>query len=157
LLDAMAAGGAEISPLMPPPVPMGELPTSARPGPRPLQGVRIAVTPRVDIVEHEPDVGDGYEAARAAAESLGAIVVEVDHPGWLSGMDLNTILLAEMIAHHVPYADRRDQYRASIRELLELGGDGIPSEVYLAAQERRAAHTVAWEAWFAEHGVDALL
>jgi len=157
LLDAMAAGGAEVTPLMPPPVPMGELATTARQGPRPLEGVRIAVTPRVQTVDLEPDVADGYEAAREAIAGLGATIVEVDDAGWLPGQDLNTILLAEMIAHHVPYADRRDLYRPSIRELLELGGDGIPSEVYLAAQERRAEHTAAWEAWFARHEVDALL
>ncbi|MBX5441506.1 MAG: amidase [Solirubrobacteraceae bacterium] len=157
LLQAMAEGGAETTPLMPPPAPMGELPTTARPGPRPLEGVRIAVTRRVETVDLEPDVADGYEAARDAVAALGATVVELDDAGWMSGQDLNTILLAEMVAHHVPYADRRDRYRPSIRELLELGGDGVPSEAYLAAQERRAAHTAAWEAWFAEHRVDAIL
>jgi aspartyl-tRNA(Asn)/glutamyl-tRNA(Gln) amidotransferase subunit A len=170
LLAVLADGGAQRTPLMPPPAPMGELALAPRSGARPLAGVRIAVTGRAEpgrpdafgrtpsgTLALEDEVAAGVAAARAAAEALGAEIVELDAAPDVSGADLNTILLAEMHAHHAPWSQRRADYRPSIRELLELGDPGISAADYLGAQERRAAVERGWAAWFAEHRVDALL
>ena len=158
LFNAMADGPPDTIPLAPPPAPLGALATAARGGDRPLAGLRFALTDRVGVIAVEDDLLEGLDATRAAAEALGAEVVELPNAGWQTGEDLNTILLGDMLAHHVPYLAARDRYRASIRELLELGEDpGVPIEAYVAAQMRRAELTAAWEAWFDEHRVDAIL
>jgi aspartyl-tRNA(Asn)/glutamyl-tRNA(Gln) amidotransferase subunit A len=158
LFNVMADGPPDTIPLSPPPAPLAPLPTTARGGDRPLSGMRVALTDRVDALEIEDDVLAGLRVARDAAEALGAEIVELEGAGWQTGADLNTILLGDMLAHHVPYGAARDRYRASIRELLELGVDpGVPIEAYVAAQMRRSGLTTAWEAWFAEHRVDAIL
>src|SRR5581483_134281 len=46
LLAAMAEDGPAITALFPPPAPLGELPLSARSGPRPLEGMTVALTDR---------------------------------------------------------------------------------------------------------------
>jgi aspartyl-tRNA(Asn)/glutamyl-tRNA(Gln) amidotransferase subunit A len=158
LFNVMAAGAPDTIPLSPPPATLEPVPTSAAGGDRPLAGRRIALTDRVDALTIDDDVLEGLDAARAAAEALGAEIVELPNAGWQTGEDLNTILLGDMVAHHVPYAAARDRYRASIRELLEIGDDGgVPVEAYVGAQMRRAELTAAWEAWFAEHRIDAVL
>jgi aspartyl-tRNA(Asn)/glutamyl-tRNA(Gln) amidotransferase subunit A len=170
LLAVLADGGGQATPLMPPPAPMGALGLTPRSGPRPLAGMRIALTGRAQpgpagaggrtpsgALAIEDEVAQGLERARAAAEALGATIVELDAPPDVSGDDLNVILLAEMHAHHAPHRERRAHYRPAIRELLELGDDAIPAAVYLGAQERRAAVERGWDAWFREHRIDALL
>jgi aspartyl-tRNA(Asn)/glutamyl-tRNA(Gln) amidotransferase subunit A len=170
LLAVLADGGAQETPLMPPTAAMGELATQPRAGSAPLTGLRIAVTGRSEAgpagaggrtpsgaLAIEDEVAAGLETAIAVARALGATIVELDAPADLSGHDLNLILLAEMHAHHAAHHGRREGYRASIRELLELGDDPIPAAVYLGAQERRAAVERRWHAWFAEHRIDALL
>jgi len=159
LLQAMAAGGPASSPLMPPPAEMGELPLTARAGGQPFAGLRIALTDRVDstFATVDPDVLDGLEAARRACERLGAEVVERPAAPDLSGLDLNAIFVAEMASYHARYAASIDLYRPAIRVLLELQSEFESARTYLDAQRRRAEMTAAWEGWFAEHRVDALL
>jgi aspartyl-tRNA(Asn)/glutamyl-tRNA(Gln) amidotransferase subunit A len=170
LLTAMAGGGAQPTPLHPPAAPMGPLATTPTAGDRPLAGVRIAVTNRAQVgpadargrtptgtLALEEEVAAGVAAARAVAEALGATIVELEAAPDIAGADLNTILIAEMHAHHAAWADRRGAYRASIRELLEIGDRAISAADYLGAQERRAAVERGWAAWFSEHEVDALL
>ncbi|HEY2715931.1 MAG TPA: amidase family protein, partial [Solirubrobacterales bacterium] len=52
-------------------------PVVPRPGPRPLAGLRIAVTDRPARFEIEDDVLDGFAAAREACLALGAEVVDL--------------------------------------------------------------------------------
>jgi aspartyl-tRNA(Asn)/glutamyl-tRNA(Gln) amidotransferase subunit A len=56
LLAVLAEGGPETTALMPPPLPMGELPLAARPGPRPLEGLTVALTDRPGDADVEADV-----------------------------------------------------------------------------------------------------
>src|SRR5690606_18493233 len=65
--------------------------------------------------------------------------------------------VAEMAHYHARYAEAIDRYRPSIRVLVELGPDFSVANAYLDAQQRRVEMTVGWEAWFAEHRIDALL
>ena len=157
LLAGLADDGAQATPLMPPPAPLGPLPSAPRGGPRPLAGLRVALTGRVDAVELDEDVAEGLELARAACERLGAQIVELAPAEGFSMADFSTILFAETAAHHASYAERAALYRTSIREFVELAGGFDSASRYIEAQASRARATVAWEAWFQAHRIDALL
>ncbi len=122
-----------------------------------LRGVRVAVTDRPDSVDVEPDVREGLERAVAALWELGATVVTVPAPADLSKADYDTIFLAEARAYHAQYADRASEYRPSVREFLAHDLPPITVDIYLAAQERRAGVTAAWQRWFAENSIAALI
>lgn len=122
-----------------------------------LRGVRVAVTDRPDLVDVEPDVRDGLEQAVAALWELGATVVTVPAPADLSKADYDTIFLAEARTYHAQYADRASEYRPSVREFLAHDLAPMTVDVYLAAQQRRAAVTAAWQQWFAENDIAALI
>jgi aspartyl-tRNA(Asn)/glutamyl-tRNA(Gln) amidotransferase subunit A len=70
---------------------------------------------------------------------------------------MTTILLTEMGVLHRDHADRADRYRPSIRELVDASAAATDAASYIRAQERRAAFTAEWEAWFAAQGVNLLL
>ena len=157
LLAGLADDGAQGTPLMPPPAPLGALPSGSSGGPRPLAGLRVALSGRVDAVELDADVGEGLELARAACERLGAQIVELQPAEGPAMADLTTILFAESAAHHARYAGRASLYRTSIREFVELAAGFDSAKEYIEAQAARARATAAWEAWFAAHRIDALL
>jgi aspartyl-tRNA(Asn)/glutamyl-tRNA(Gln) amidotransferase subunit A len=157
VLEALASDGAQVTPLFPPPAPLGRLPVEPRPGPRPLEGLTIAITDRPARQELDPDVGDGLESARYACEHLGATVVELPAPEELLAEYMTTILLSEMRVLHSGYADRADRYRPSIRELADATATATDAAAYLRAQEGRAEFTSEWEGWFSEHDVDLVL
>jgi aspartyl-tRNA(Asn)/glutamyl-tRNA(Gln) amidotransferase subunit A len=157
LLEGLAADGPQVSPLFPPPAPLGPLPREPRPGARPLEGVTIALTDRTGRQPVDADVLDGLEAARSACHELGAAVVEHTAPAELPAEDMSGVLLAEMWAVHRSFADRTDRYRPSIRELVDAARATSDAGAYIRAQERRAAFCAEWERWFAEHGVDLVL
>ncbi|HVW19504.1 MAG TPA: amidase family protein, partial [Solirubrobacteraceae bacterium] len=69
----------------------------------------------------------------------------------------SAIMFAEVAEHHDAYADRRDRYRTSIREFVEVADGFRSAEAYIAAVRAREGSTAAWESWFAEHRVDVLL
>ncbi|HLW94390.1 MAG TPA: amidase [Solirubrobacteraceae bacterium] len=157
LLEAMALGGGQRTPLMPPPQPVAALPTRPRAAPRPLAGVRVALTDRPARAQIEPDVADGYELARAALERLGAETVELAAPAVGAWAEFTVILLSEAAAYHARHAERAHLYRTSIREFIEAGASFSDSTVYIEAQRTRAATSAAWEDWFAENAIDAVL
>jgi aspartyl-tRNA(Asn)/glutamyl-tRNA(Gln) amidotransferase subunit A len=154
LLGPLAAGGAETTPAMPPPAPLGDLPLEARSS---LDGVTVALTDRPEAIGADPDVMDGLATARAACEELGARVVELPAAPDLSGDDFTAVFLSEVWAHHARHADLADRYRTSIRELVEGSRDFGGVGAYLDAQAARAEVTATWERWFADNGVDVLL
>jgi aspartyl-tRNA(Asn)/glutamyl-tRNA(Gln) amidotransferase subunit A len=133
------------------------LPLVPRGGPRPIEGLRVALTGRPEAAGVEADVQDGLQAARHAAERLGARVVELPAPPDVAPEDAVTILFHEVWPYHATHAARRARYRPSIREFVDLARDVHDATRYAAAQARRAQVTAAWRAWFAEHSVDLLL
>jgi aspartyl-tRNA(Asn)/glutamyl-tRNA(Gln) amidotransferase subunit A len=157
LLSAMAAGGPPVDPLAPPPAPLRLLPETARPGPRPLEGVTVAVTDRPYRADMQPAIADALDAARTACERLGARVFSAPAPWHLDWNDLSVILLTEVWAQHRAHAARHDHYRPAIAEFVEAARGFSDAGPYLAAQQRRAAGAAAWEAWLSEHGVDLVL
>jgi aspartyl-tRNA(Asn)/glutamyl-tRNA(Gln) amidotransferase subunit A len=152
LLAALATEPGE----RPDPV-VAALPLSARGGPRPLAGFRVALTERPQAVEVEADVLDGLEAARIACQRLGAEVVDLPAAPGVGPEDSVTILFHEVWPYHSALTDRADRYRPSIREFVDLARRVHDPAAYEAAQGRRAQVTERWRAWFAEHRIDALL
>jgi aspartyl-tRNA(Asn)/glutamyl-tRNA(Gln) amidotransferase subunit A len=133
------------------------LPVTPRPGPRPLEGVRIAITDRPAAVETEPDVLNRLDEARRACERLGAEVVELAAAPGIGPEDSVTILFHDVWPYHSGLVDRADRYRASIREFVDVARRVHDPVAYEAAQQRRASVTEGWRAWFAESRIDALL
>jgi aspartyl-tRNA(Asn)/glutamyl-tRNA(Gln) amidotransferase subunit A len=126
---------------------------------RPLQ--RIAVSPRVGLVNLDPDVAEGLDAALAAlGRTVGAELVEPPEPAapLHLGLDLLDVVCTEMLVYHRRFDDRRDLYRPAIRGFLEHGEHrAMTGEEYVATQTRRAELTHAWVDWLAEHRIDALV
>jgi aspartyl-tRNA(Asn)/glutamyl-tRNA(Gln) amidotransferase subunit A len=157
LLAALAEGGPEVSALMPPPQPMGELPLSTRSGPRPLDGLTVALTDRPAAADMQEEVAAAYEGARRACEELGARVVELAAPWSFDWDDLSIVLMSDAYAFHKHFAGKEELYRPAIAEFMEIACNFTDAQAYLAAQQRRADGTAAWEEWFAANGVDFVL
>ena len=157
LLAALVADGPEATPLAAPPAPLGELPVSARPGPRPLQGLTVALTDRTAAIDVEPAIAAGLDAAARACERLGARVVELPAAWMFDWADLSVILLAEAWGYHARHGDLHDRYRPAIAEFVEAAREFVSLPPYLAAQGRRSVGVETWERWFASHGVDLVL
>jgi aspartyl-tRNA(Asn)/glutamyl-tRNA(Gln) amidotransferase subunit A len=157
VLEALSADGPETSPLTPPAAPLGELPLAPRPEHRPLAGTRIALTDRTEHVDIEAPVAVAFEAAVAAAQRLGAEVVDLPAPWTFDWDDLSVILMSEAWAYHAQHSELSDRYRPALGEFVEIASNFTSVVPYLAAQERRAQGTQAWEDWFVANGVDLVL
>ncbi len=157
LLEAMAAGGSPVNPTVPPPGPLGELALGPTGGPRPLEGLTIALTDRTDDTPIDPQVAAALDTARHACEQLGARVVAAPAPWHQDWDDLSCLLLTDAWAYHGRHAERAQHYRPAIAEFVEASQNFTNAAAYLAAQARRAAGAAAWERWFAEGGIDLVL
>jgi aspartyl-tRNA(Asn)/glutamyl-tRNA(Gln) amidotransferase subunit A len=157
LLEAMARGGAEPSPQMPPPAPLVELPRQARAGPKPLEGQTIALSDRIADMPVDDEVGAGFDEARQACERLGASAVELPSPSRLDWNDLTIVLLTEVWAYHRSHADKHDLYRPALAEGIEAARNFTSAPPYLGAQRRRTHATAAWDQWFNANGIDLVL
>ncbi|MFL5865023.1 MAG: amidase [Solirubrobacteraceae bacterium] len=157
VLGAMAAGSPPVNPTVPPPAPLDELPVSPSGGSRPLAGLTVALSDRPEHVPMDAHVAAALDTARRACEQLGARVVAAPAPWQQDWDDLSRLLLTDVWAYHVQHAGRADLYRPAIAEFVEAAQNFTDAAAYLAAQERRAAGTAAWEQGFADDGVDLLL
>ena len=118
---------------------------------------RYAVSPRVALVELDPDVAAGFDAVCAlpGVHRVAAPAAEVELDLGLTFLD---VVCTEMLVYHRRFDDRRADYRPSIRGFLEYGeARHLTGEEYAAAQVGRAALTARWADWFAEQRIDALL
>jgi aspartyl-tRNA(Asn)/glutamyl-tRNA(Gln) amidotransferase subunit A len=157
LLAAMAAGGSPVNPTVPPPAALGALPLGPSGGPRPLEGVTIALTDRTDQTPLDAEVAAALDTARQACQQLGARVVTAPAPWHQDWDDLSCLLLTDVWAYHAQHADRAQRYRPAIAEFVEAAEHFTNATAYLAAQQRRAAGAALWERWFAGGGIDLLL
>ena len=157
LLAGMAAGGASVTPLMPPPAVIDGPPLGARSGGRPLTGVTIALTDRTQGIEIAPAVGRALEEAASTCERLGARLVELPAPWAFDWDDLSRVFMTDVWAFHQDLADRHDRYRPAIAEFIEVARDFTDAQAYLAAQARRAEGTAIWEHWFEHNDIDHVL
>jgi aspartyl-tRNA(Asn)/glutamyl-tRNA(Gln) amidotransferase subunit A len=136
---------------------MGMLPTTARPGPRPLAGLTLAVTDRISAIDVDRHVAAAFAVARGACERLGARVLSLPAPWTLDWSDLSRVLLTEAWTFHEGYAERHALYRPAIAELLEAARHFTDAQAYLRAQQRRARGAAIWEEWFRTREVDLVL
>jgi aspartyl-tRNA(Asn)/glutamyl-tRNA(Gln) amidotransferase subunit A len=125
-----------------------------------LRGARLALSPRLPLVNPDEDVAAGFDGALDACRSLGAELVDVPPPAaeLEIGEDYLDILHAELAAWHRRLANRRELYRPALREWVEQGEQKGTSAIdYAAAQARRRDDTAAWRDWFAEHRISAMI
>jgi aspartyl-tRNA(Asn)/glutamyl-tRNA(Gln) amidotransferase subunit A len=128
--------------------------------PASLAGARLVISPRLSLVELDPDVADGFERALEACRAIGAEVVEAEPPA----VDLDVgrhyleILFAELAAWHRRLADRRELYRPALREWVEEGeAQGTSAIEYCTAQIHRREDSDAWADWFGQNRVSAVI
>ena len=157
VLQAMAAGGAQQMPVMPPPAPVPGLSLTPRPGPRPFEGMTIALTDRPDNTPMEPRVAIALEEATRACERLGARVIEHAAPWAFEWDDLSIILLTEVWSYHRHHSELHALYRPATAEFVEAARNFTKAPPYLDAQQRREQGTAAWEQWFRDNRVDLVL
>jgi aspartyl-tRNA(Asn)/glutamyl-tRNA(Gln) amidotransferase subunit A len=125
-----------------------------------LEGRRLAVSPRVETVELDDDVAEGFERAMEACRALGAEIVPIAPPDVELdvGRDYLSILFAELAAWHRRLAHRREHYRPALREWVEQGeAQGTSAIDYWTAQIHRRDDATAWVRWFADQRIDALI
>jgi aspartyl-tRNA(Asn)/glutamyl-tRNA(Gln) amidotransferase subunit A len=130
------------------------------PGARAFAELRIAVSPRIALVDLDEDVAAGFDGALAACRRLGATLVEPPPPDAPLdvGDDFIAVVLAELLPYHRRFDARRELYRPSLREWVEKAeAQALSAEEYLAAQARRAGATFAWADWLAANRIDAVL
>jgi aspartyl-tRNA(Asn)/glutamyl-tRNA(Gln) amidotransferase subunit A len=142
---------------VPPPGALGELALGPSGGPRPLEGLTIALTDRTDQIPLDGEVAAALDTARQACERLGARVVSAPAPWHQDWDDLSCLLLTDVWAYHAQHAERASLYRPAIAEFVEAAEPFTNAAAYLSAQTRRAAGAAAWERWFAAGGIDLLL
>ena len=117
----------------------------------------IALTNRTNAETMDEGVETALDTARRACVGLGARVLQLAAPWALNWDDLSTVLFTEVWAHHARHASRHEHYRPAIAEFVEVSRGFTDAQVYIAAQERRAHGTAAWEQWFRTHDVDLVL
>lgn len=125
-----------------------------------LRGARLTLSPRIAAVALDPDVARGLDHTEAACRSLGATFVappaveaELD-----LGPDFLDVLSTDMLGHHHRFADRRELYRQSTRDLLEHAEQrAMTAAGYADVQFRRAETAAAWASWLRDNRIDAVL
>jgi aspartyl-tRNA(Asn)/glutamyl-tRNA(Gln) amidotransferase subunit A len=125
-----------------------------------LAGVRFAISPRLAGIELDADVSAGFADAIAAARSLGATIVEPPLPDGQAEVVSRffDVLGADMLSYHQRFADRREHYRPSTRELLELAAQRDMSLTeYGEAQLARLESSGAWSRWLRDERIDVVL
>jgi aspartyl-tRNA(Asn)/glutamyl-tRNA(Gln) amidotransferase subunit A len=157
LLDAMAAGGAETSALMPPPAPLEPMPLGATAGPRPFAGRAVAVFGDPPGATLDPDVAEGLENAVAACERLGARVIRAERPVEVSLQHWALVASVDFWSFHERFAGREEEYRAFLRPIVAAVREAGPAAAYARIQSRRTTLSGAWEEWMDATGVDLLL
>jgi aspartyl-tRNA(Asn)/glutamyl-tRNA(Gln) amidotransferase subunit A len=125
-----------------------------------LSGARVAPSPRLALVDSQPDVLEGFERALAACRSLGAELVEPPPPAAALdlGGDFLDVLSTDMLGHHRRFGTDPARLQTSTRELLEYAEQrAMTGAEYGDTQLRRAELTAGWLDWLAEHRISALI
>ena len=125
-----------------------------------LRGARVAPSPRLALVDSDPDVSDGFERALEACRSLGADLVEPAPPAAALdlGNDFLDVLSTDMLGHHRRFGTDWAELRRSTRDLLEYAEQrAMTGAEYGDTQLRRSELTAAWVDWLDEHRIDAVI
>jgi aspartyl-tRNA(Asn)/glutamyl-tRNA(Gln) amidotransferase subunit A len=125
-----------------------------------LRGARLAPSPRLGLVDSDPDVLEGFERALEACRSLGAELVEPPEPAAALdlGGDFLDVLSTDMLGHHERLGTDWALLRTSTRELLEYARErAMTGAEYGDTQLRRSELAAGWVDWLAEHRIDAVI
>ena len=125
-----------------------------------LAGARIALSPRVASVALDDDVTAGHAQMVDACRALGATIIEPTAPtaGFTVDEPFLDVMTADMLGYHRRFDGRRDLYRSSVREWVEMGEQrGVTGARYATIQAERRDLTAAWVAWLDEHRITAVL
>ncbi|HEX5403599.1 MAG TPA: amidase [Pseudonocardiaceae bacterium] len=161
LLRAMAGRDERDRATLAQPADPGPFPTSPRPGPRPLAGVRIGI-PRFPLSMSD-GVAAVFDRCQRELTGLGAELVPFDWPEnpldpeiGRSG-DWMHILGAELMYIHEQFVDRAHLYRdywTSTMPSYESVGSAVD---YVRAQGKRAEHIATWHGIFARYRLTAVV
>lgn len=142
---------------------VGRFPTQARPGPKPLDGVRIGV-PRLLEGYLSAGVAEVFARFQDELRQLGAELVAYERPDNPLNDDLGegagwrTVLMAEARAIHAQFADRADLYRDEFQALTGLFEQGMGTAIdYVKAQMKRGELVRDWRFVFDEYHLDAVV
>jgi aspartyl-tRNA(Asn)/glutamyl-tRNA(Gln) amidotransferase subunit A len=125
-----------------------------------LRGLRIAVSPRLADRPLDPDVAEQFASACDIARSGGATVLDADGPSPADEVPIDslTLLTTDMLAWHRRFDERREEYRHSTRQLLEIGEQrALTGGQYVELQQRRRDTTLRWRRWLAEAEIDLII
>jgi len=130
-----------------------------RGGAKPLAGVRVVISPRLELVTIDPEVADAFGAALATCRLLGAEVVDARPDVALDlGGDFLDVLTSDLLPYHRRFDGRRELYRQSTREWVEEGERrAVSAEAYVGIQVRRRELTAVWSDWFAEQRISLVI
>jgi aspartyl-tRNA(Asn)/glutamyl-tRNA(Gln) amidotransferase subunit A len=129
-------------------------------GPADLRGMRLAVSPRLHDRALDPEVEERFAEVCETARQAGATVLELDGPSPADEVPVDslTLLTTDMLAWHRRFDERRNEYRHSTRQLLEIGEDrALTGAQYVELQQRRRETTVAWRCWLADGAIDLVI
>jgi Asp-tRNA(Asn)/Glu-tRNA(Gln) amidotransferase A subunit family amidase len=74
------------------------------------------------------------------------------------GDEFLDVMTTDMLAYHRRFDGRRELYRPSLREWIEMGeARAVSGERYAAIQAHRRDTTAAWSEWLAGHDIAAVL
>lgn len=137
--------------------PLGFTALAPTPDDQPLAGVRIALSPRIDDEFVTTEVAAATRAAFDLAISLGATAVELPLPEFdMDGFE--EMMRADAASYHEQHRAKAALYRPEVSEILgHYWDEPYPAHTYVQLHEKRAAVVAAWQHWFAESGVDALM
>jgi aspartyl-tRNA(Asn)/glutamyl-tRNA(Gln) amidotransferase subunit A len=125
-----------------------------------LGGLRIAVSPRLAERPLDPDVAEQFAGVCDIARSGGATVLDADGPSPADEVPIDslTLLTTDMLAWHRRFDERREEYRPSTRQLLEIGErQALTGVQYVELQQRRRDTTLRWRRWLAEQEIDLVI
>jgi aspartyl-tRNA(Asn)/glutamyl-tRNA(Gln) amidotransferase subunit A len=125
-----------------------------------LHGLTVAVSPRLAERPLDPDVAEQFAGVCDVARAGGATVIDPDGPSPADEVPIDslTLLTTDMLAWHRRFDERRDEYRHSTRQLLEIGEQRALTGVqYVELQQRRRDTTLRWRRWLAEHEIDLII
>ena len=134
-------------------------PLHARPGSRPLAGVRIGVNTAPGSLS--AGVAAVYRRFQRELAGLGAILIEVTPPADPLAADLlaSAASICEIDAYHRQFfPERAHLYRPQIAEILAAARAANTSAYdLLRMQQLRHVYQQRWNATFAAHRIDALV
>ncbi len=125
-----------------------------------LDGLRLAVSPRLGAHELDADVAASFDAVLGLCRDGGAKVLET--PPDVAALDVfadfTDVFGADMLGYHRRFDNLRDRYRPSIREFVETAeARALTGWEYAAAQARRRELTARWSDWLAAERISAIL